>query len=88
MYFALFKYFKSYRISFRSFVASIYLSMSSKSFLGVTRAYTWVVPISACPSILLTVSIGTPFSNVIRVENECLAVWEIIDEARGYRMVS
>ena len=53
-----------------SLVASMYLSISSNSFFGVTRAYICVVLISECPSILLTVSMGTPFSSVIRVENE------------------
>ena len=42
----------------------MYLSISSKSFFGVTRAYTCVVLISECPNILLTVSIGTPHGNL------------------------
>jgi len=41
-----------------------------------------------CPSILDTVSMGTPFDSVVVVANVCRARWEIIDEASGYRMVS
>ena len=41
-----------------------------------------------CPNNFDTVSIGTPLDNVVVVANVCLAVWEIIDEASGYRMVS
>ena len=40
------------------------------------------------PSILLMVSIGTPSSSVTNEAKECLLMWEIIDEASGYRMVS
>ena len=49
------------------------LSMSSKSFFGLTRAYTCVVEMSECPNIRLMVSIGTPASSVISEAKLCLA---------------
>ena len=36
----------------------------------------------------IKVSILVPAYNVEAYAEECLAVWEIIDEASGYRMVS
>ena len=71
-----------------SLVASMYLSMSSNSFFGVTRAYICVVLISECPSILLTVSMGTPFSSVIKVENECRPIWNRTPKAAVGKQVT
>ena len=48
--------------------------MSALILESITLAYIWVVFILLCPSILETVSIGTPFVNVIVVANVCLAL--------------
>lgn len=41
-----------------------------------------------CPKRRLTVSMGTPCDKSTVVAFVWRAVWEIIDEASGYRMVS
>ena len=41
----------------------------------------------ACPIKRLIICKVTPLCHAITA-NECLARWEIIDEASGYRMVS
>ena len=61
--------------------------ISSDTVLSKIRAYILVVLMSVCPSILATDSIETLLASAT-VANVCLAVWEIIDEASGYRMVS
>lgn len=38
-----------------------------------------------CPSILDTVSMGTPFANVVVVAKVCLARWKVIGYARKSR---
>ena len=40
-----------------------------------------------CPSILDTVSMGTPFDSVVVVANVCRAVWKVIGYARKSRQV-
>src|ERR1700744_5910355 len=48
--------------------------ISRLTFFSFTLAYSCVVVILVCPSILLTDSIGTSFSKVTVVANVCLAV--------------
>ena len=52
-------------------------SMSFCIFSLVILAYICVVFMFVCPNILLTVSIGTPFSNVIVVAKVCRARWKV-----------
>ena len=40
-----------------------------------------------CPSILDTVSMGTPFDSVVVVANVCRLVWKVIGYARKSRQV-
>lgn len=39
-----------------------------------------------CPSILLTVSMGTPFASVVVVANVCRFVWKTISLENDYRI--
>ena len=49
--------------------------------------YICVVSRSECPRLSLIMAMFTP-DLFKTVANVCRAVWEIIDEASGYRMVS
>ena len=61
----------------KSSVKVIKRSNSSNSFWGVTFAYRSVMRTVLCPSILLTVSMGTPCSKVTSVAKVCRAVCEV-----------
>lgn len=61
--------------------------MSSITFLSTILAYSCVMVSEACPSILLTVSMGMPCDSVIVVANVCRAVWKVIGYARKSRQV-
>lgn len=56
--------------------------MSSITFLSTILAYSCVMVSEACPSILLTVSMGMPCDSVIVVANVCRIVWKVIGYAR------
>lgn len=56
--------------------------MSSITFLSTILAYSYVMVSEACPSILLTVSMGMPCDSVIVVANVCRAMWKVIGCAR------
>ena len=58
----------------KSSVKAIKRSNSSNSFWGVTFAYRSVMRTVLCPSILLTVSMGTPCSKVTSLAKVCRAV--------------
>ena len=51
--------------------------ISSLTFRSMIFAYCCVVLIFLCPSILLTVSMGTPLVSVTVVANVCLAQWKV-----------
>lgn len=61
--------------------------MSSITFLSTILAYSCVMVSEACPSILLTVSMGMPCDSVIVVANVCRAMWKVIGYARKSRQV-
>lgn len=61
--------------------------MSSITFLSTILAYSCVMVSEACPSILLTVSMGMPCDSVIVVANVCRALWKVIGYARKSRQV-
>ena len=61
-------------------------SMSEDIFWSVTCAYTCVLLMFVCPIILAMLSIGIP-EVIIRVPNECLAIWKVIGYARKSRQV-
>ena len=56
--------------------------MSSITFLSTILAYSCVMVSEACPSILLTVSMGMPCDSVIVVANVCRLQWKVIGYAR------
>ena len=64
----------------KSSVKAIKRSNSSNSFWGVTFAYRSVMRTVLCPSISLTVSMGTPCSKVTSVAKVCRAVCVVMDE--------
>lgn len=51
-------------------------SMSLLNFVSITFAYICVVRISVCPSILETLSMGTPLAKVMVVANVWRARWK------------
>ncbi len=53
-------------------------SMSLLNFVSITFAYICVVRISVCPSILETLSMGTPLAKVMVVANVWRARWNKI----------
>ena len=58
-------------------------SMSLLNFVSITFAYICVVRISVCPSILETLSMGTPLAKVMVVANVWRARWKVtqLDES-------
>ena len=64
-------------VRYKSSVKAIKRSNSSNNFCGVTFAYRSVMRTVLCPSILLTVSMGTPCSKVMSVAKVCRAVCEV-----------
>lgn len=61
--------------------------MSSITFLSTILAYSCVMVSEACPSILLTVSMGMPCDSVIVVANVCRARWNIHGKASDSEQV-
>ena len=61
--------------------------MSSITFLSTILAYSCVMVSEACPSILLTVSMGMPCDSVIVVANVCRAMWNIHGKASDSEQV-
>lgn len=61
--------------------------MSSITFLSTILAYSCVMVSEACPSILLTVSMGMPCDSVIVVANVCRAQWNIHSKASDSEQV-
>lgn len=59
--------------------------MSLLNFVSITFAYICVVRISVCPSILETLSMGTPLAKVMVVANVWRARWKVIGYARKSR---
>ena len=62
-------------------------SMSLLNFVSITFAYICVVRISVCPSILETLSMGTPLAKVMVVANVWRAVWNIHGKASNSEQV-